>query len=66
MVNPELNNSPALRISNVVYGRERREDGRVTYLINSNSDETRVIPEEIVLKRWRNVNLYKVLQEVSG
>ena len=54
MVNPELNNSPALRISNVVYGRERREDGRVTYLINGNSDEARAIPEEIVLKRWRS------------
>ena len=33
MVNPELNNSPALRISNVVYGRERRKDGRVAYLL---------------------------------
>ena len=54
MVNPELNNSPALRISNVVYGRERRKDGRVTYLLNSNSDEPRAIPEEIVLKRWRS------------
>ena len=54
MVNPELNNSPALRISNVVYGRERREDGRVTYLINGNSDEARAIAEEIVLKRWRS------------
>ena len=53
MVNPELNNSPALRISNVVYGRERREDGRVTYLLNINSDEPRAIPEQIVLKRWR-------------
>ena len=54
MVNPELNNSPALRISNLVYGRERREDGRVTYLLNEDSDETRAIPEEIVLKRWRS------------
>ena len=54
MVNPELNNSPALRISNVVYGRKRREDGRVTYLINGNSNEARAIPEEIVLKRWRS------------
>jgi len=53
MVNPELNNSPALRISNVVYGRERRKDGRVTYLLNINSDEPRAIPEQIVLKRWR-------------
>ena len=51
--NPEINNSPALRISNVVYGRERREDGRVTYLLNGNSDGTRAIPEEIVAKRWR-------------
>ena len=54
MVNPELNNSPALRISNVVYGRERRKDGRVAYLLKSNSDEPRAIPEEIVLKRWRS------------
>jgi len=53
MVNPELNNSPALRISNVVNGRERRKDGRVTYLLNINSDEPRAIPEQIVLKRWR-------------
>jgi len=53
MTNPELNNSPALRISNVVYGRARREDGRVTYLLNGNFDGSRVIPEEIVVKRWR-------------
>jgi len=53
MTNPELNNSPALRISNLVYGRARREDGRVTYLLNGNSDGSRAIPEEIVVKRWR-------------
>ena len=54
MVNPELNNSPALVISNVVYGRERREDGRVVYFLDNKSLEgKKVIPEKIVLKRWR-------------
>jgi len=54
MVNPELNNSPALGISNVVYGRERRKDGRVIYFPNNNILEgQKVIPEKIVLKRWR-------------
>ncbi|MDB9786151.1 VRR-NUC domain-containing protein [Amylibacter sp.] len=54
MVNPELNNSPALVISNVVYGRERREDGRVIYFLDNKSLEgKKVIPEKIVLKRWR-------------
>ena len=54
MVNPELNNSPALDISNVVYGRERREDGRVIYFLDNKLLEgKKVIPEKIVLKRWR-------------
>jgi hypothetical protein len=54
MVNPELNNSPALGISNVVYGRERREDGRVIYFPDNKLLEgKKVIPEKIVLKRWR-------------
>ena len=54
MVNPELNNSPELGISNVVYGRERREDGRVIYFPDNKLLEgKKVIPEKIVLKRWR-------------
>tara|TARA_B100000767_G_C19762053_1_gene535624 strand:+ start:88 stop:705 length:618 start_codon:yes stop_codon:yes gene_type:complete len=54
MVNPELNNSPALYISNVVYGRERRKDGRVIYFPNNKLLEgQKVIPEKIILKRWR-------------
>jgi hypothetical protein len=54
MVNPELNNSPELGISNVVYGRERRKDGRVVYFPdNKLLIGKKVIPEKIVLKRWR-------------
>ena len=54
MVNPELNNSPELGISNVVYGRERRKDGRVIYFPdNKLLKGKKVIPEKIVLKRWR-------------
>jgi hypothetical protein len=54
MVNPELNNSPELGISNVVYGRERRKDGRVVYFAdNKLLIGKKVIPEKIVLKRWR-------------
>ena len=54
MVNPELNNSPELGISNVVYGRERRKDGRVIYFPdNKLLVGKKEIPEKIVLKRWR-------------
>ena len=54
MVNPELNNSPELGISNVVYGRERRKDGRVIYFPNNKLlVGKKEIHEKIVLKRWR-------------
>lgn len=44
---------PALRISNIVYGREL-VDGRVRYLVNEKGEGTaRAIPEDVVLKRWK-------------
>jgi hypothetical protein len=52
--NPENNNLPNLNISHVVRGRETRPDNRVTYFPNNNILEgQKVIPEKIVLKRWR-------------
>jgi len=52
--NPENNNFPNLNISHVVRGRETRPDHRVTYFPNNNILEgQKVIPEKIVLKRWR-------------
>jgi hypothetical protein len=52
--NPEQNNSPELCIRKVVFGRERREDGRVIYFPDNDVLEgQKVIPEKIVLKRWR-------------
>ncbi|MBT5824256.1 VRR-NUC domain-containing protein [Candidatus Peregrinibacteria bacterium] len=55
---PEANNSPALQISNIVRGRERRADGRVIYFADSEESEEsgnlqKLIPEQIVLHRWR-------------
>ena len=58
MVNPELNNSPELGISNVVYGRERRKDGRVIYFPdNKLLVGKKEIPEKIVLKRKKSTFL---------
>ena len=52
--NPENNNLPNLNISHVVRGRETRPDHRVTYFPDNNILEgKKVIPEKIVLKRWR-------------
>ena len=52
--NPENNNLPNLNISHVVRGRETRPDNRVIYFPNNNILEgQKVIPEKIVLKRWR-------------
>ncbi len=48
---------PALRISNVVYGRVH-DGNRVRYLLDpSGTGEDREIPEEIVLRRWRKRKL---------
>lgn len=51
---PELFNSPALRISNIVYGKENI-GGRVHYFPDDRFDSTfdKVIPEQVVLYRWR-------------
>ena len=53
---PELFNSPALHISNIVRGRENIE-GRVYYYEPRDIDRGEVInkaiPEEVVLYRWR-------------
>lgn len=51
-------NSPALRISNIVKGRERRPDGRVVYYLdplgeNGDPANKKLIPEKIVLQRWK-------------
>ena len=52
--NPENNNLPNFNISHVVRGRETRPDNRVIYFPNNNILEgQKVIPEKIVLKRWR-------------
>ena len=52
---PKAMNSPALHISNIVRGRERRADGRVLYFADSeeNGNLQKLIPEQIVLHRWR-------------
>lgn len=53
---PELFNSPALHISNVVSGRENI-NGREYYNKLTDAhliiDERKAIPEEVVLYRWR-------------
>ena len=65
--NPEINNSPALHISNIVYGRECRSDGRVTYLpYNELLEGRKVIPENVVLKRWKKEIFQVFRQRVSG
>ena len=51
-------NSPALHISHTVKGRELRPDGRVVYYLdplgeNSDPANTKLIPEKIVLQRWK-------------
>ena len=52
--NPENSNLPNLNISQVVRGRETRADHRVIYFPDNNVLEgQKVIPEKIVLKRWR-------------
>lgn len=52
--NPENNNLPKLNISHVVRGREIRADKRVIYFpYNNTLAGQKVIPEQIVLKRWR-------------
>ena len=44
---------PALRISNIVYGRQPRGN-RVTYLVHPRGQgQERAVPETVVLKRWR-------------
>jgi hypothetical protein len=44
---------PALRISNIVYGR-LFEGNRVTYLLDHHGNgKDRAVPETVVLKRWR-------------
>jgi VRR-NUC domain len=44
---------PALRISHIVYGREK-SGSRVTYLVDpKGGGEQRDIAEEVILKRWR-------------
>jgi hypothetical protein len=49
----EINRAPALRISNIVRGREN-PDGRVRYLVDHEGrGGERGIPEEVVLLRWR-------------
>jgi hypothetical protein len=51
-------NAPALRISNIVYGRSTREGGRVVYLLNDDgSASSYKIAEQIVLNRWKKRNL---------
>jgi hypothetical protein len=46
--------SPALKISNIVYGRKNRAGGRVEYLLNSDgSSDKYEIAENIVLGRWK-------------
>lgn len=49
----EIKRAPALRISNIVRGREL-VGNRVHYFVNPDgSGEERGIPEEVVLRRWR-------------
>ena len=49
----EINRAPALRISNIVKGRENR-NGRVYYFIDPTGSSTkRAIPEKVVLARWK-------------
>ena len=48
-------NSPALRISNIVKGRERRPDGRVVYYLdplgeNGDPANKKLIPERLFYK----------------
>lgn len=47
-------NSPALRISNIVYGRRNPTGHRVEYLLDHmDPNSTYHIPEQIVLRRWK-------------
>ena len=46
--------SPALRISNIVYGRRNPTGNRVEYLLDHTDPNSPYhIPEQIVLKRWK-------------
>lgn len=48
-----MSNSPALRISHIVYGRQTRGN-KVTYLLDENGGESpRCTPETLVVRRWR-------------
>ena len=47
-------NSPALRISNIVYGRRNPTGHRVEYLLDHTDPNSPYhIPEQIVLRRWK-------------
>ena len=47
-------NRPALRISNIVYGRRNLTGHRVEYLLDhTDPDSPYHIPEQIVLRRWK-------------
>jgi hypothetical protein len=50
---PEDHKKPPLRISHIVYGREKR-DSRVYYLVDPKGEGTeKKIAEQVVLLRWR-------------
>jgi hypothetical protein len=62
---PKIGNdrAPALRISNVVYGR-RSKGNRVEYLVDPRGQgDERGIPETVVLRRWRK---RRMLDHVFG